>query len=136
MNTCEYRAGTAAHGDVVERNARLPVEHYSVHIGLSVDRKADRSAGTAEITGIAVKPVVELRFVQDEGVGSGHRCRFYRGTGQECDLTEAGSVGKVLAVARGKPECGRPVECGRLSHDSVCLAFEPHILGAIDDVSG
>ena len=47
-----------------------------VHIGLSVDRKADRSAGTAEITGIAVKPVVELRFVQDEGVGSGHRCRF------------------------------------------------------------
>ena len=71
MDAGEYRAGAAAHGDVVERNARLPVEHYSVHIGLSVDRKADRSAGTAEITGIAVKPVVELRFVQDEGVGSG-----------------------------------------------------------------
>ena len=67
MDAGEYRAGAAAHGDVVERNARLPVEHYSVHIGLSVDRKADRSAGTAEITGIAVKPVVELRFVQDEG---------------------------------------------------------------------
>lgn len=94
MDAGEYRAGAAAHGDVVERNARLPVEHYSVHIGLSVDRKADRSAGTAEITGIAVKPVVELRFVQDEGVGSGHRCRFYRGAGQERDLTEAGSVRK------------------------------------------
>ena len=92
MDAGEYRAGAAAHGDVVERNARLPVEHYSVHIGLSVDRKADRSAGTAEITGIAVKPVVELGFVQDEGVGSGHRCRFYRGAGQERDLTEAGSV--------------------------------------------
>ena len=43
MDAGEYRAGAAAHGDVVERNARLPVEHYSVHIGLSVDRKADRS---------------------------------------------------------------------------------------------
>lgn len=50
MDASEYRTGTAAHGDVVERDASLPVEHHSVHVRLSVDREADRSAGSVEIT--------------------------------------------------------------------------------------
>ena len=104
-----------------------------------IDNDIDISVGSlAGIDGVAAaaRRLGKTARVQGKGSGTGRNHRYNRRTSQGCDLAETGRVRKMRAVAHGKPECGGPVKCGRLSQDTVCLAFEPHILGPIDDVSG